>query len=187
MKQGCGLAPVLFDLFVSAVLYVVHEAHSDEENGIPVRYRYDGGGLFNLERLKSETKCKSGMVNELQYGDDAAFVSNTTADLQRVVSSLRSAYNRAELSMNLTKMQVLAQQTGSSQQLADPQIYHHLQLSLDEEVLRRILLASSAFGRLTHREFLNHRLSLIMKKSVYRADGLNNVDRWVDNGLIVFY
>ena len=58
------MAPVLLNLFVSAVLHVVHE-NSDEENGIPVRYRYDGGGVFNLARLKSKTKCSSVMVNEL--------------------------------------------------------------------------------------------------------------------------
>ena len=39
VKQGCVLAPVLFNLFVSAVLHVVLE-NSDEENGIPVCYRY---------------------------------------------------------------------------------------------------------------------------------------------------
>ena len=76
VKQGCALAPVLFNLFVSAVLHVFHHSPGGG-NGIPVRYRYDGGGLFNLARLKARTKCNLVVVNELQYADDAAFVCHT--------------------------------------------------------------------------------------------------------------
>ena len=58
VKQGCALAPVLFNLFVSAEFHLDH-ADSGRRNGIPVRYRYDGGGLFILRRLKSRTRCVS--------------------------------------------------------------------------------------------------------------------------------
>ena len=36
-------------------------------------------------------------------------------------------------------------------------------------MLRRVGLASSAFGKLKHRVFMNHRLSLTTKKSIYQA------------------
>ena len=78
VKQSCVLAPVLFNLFVSAVLHVFH-VDAGEGNGVPIRYRYDSNGLFNLSRLKSGSKCGSVMVNELQYADDAAFVIHTAS------------------------------------------------------------------------------------------------------------
>ena len=183
VKQGCVLAPVLFNLFVSAVLHVFHGGPGGG-NGIPVRYRYDGGGLFNLARLKARTKCNLVVVNELQYADDAAFVCHTARELQESVSGVHSAYARAGLKMNQTRTEVLAQCTGGSFDSAALRIlfddtdlpvtdkFTYLgsiitsDCSLDEEVVRRIALASSAFGRLSHRVFLNHRLRLATKKSV---------------------
>ena len=50
-------------------------------------------------------------VTELQYVDDAAFVSHTVLGLQRVVSGVHSAYTIAGLKMNLTKRKVLVQHT----------------------------------------------------------------------------
>ena len=85
--------------------------------------------------------------------------------------------------MNLTKTEVLAQHAGNT----PPQIYVNNQelpitekftylgsvvtssCSLDEEILRRIELASSAFGRLTHRVFINHSLNLNTKEVVCQA------------------
>ena len=152
-----------------------------------MRYRYDGGGLFNLARLKARTKCNLVVVNELQYADDAAFVCHTAQELQESVNGVHSAYTRAGLNMNLTKTEVLAQRTSGSFESAAPRIlvedtelpvtdkFTYLgsiitsDCSLDDEVIRRIALASSAFGRLSHRVFLNHRLSLATKKSVYQA------------------
>ena len=101
VKQGCVLAPVLFNLFVTAVLHMIHE-NPREENGIPISFRYDGGGLFNLARLRSRTKCGSAIVTELQYADDAAFVSHTATGLQDVICAVHSAFAGAGLRMNLS-------------------------------------------------------------------------------------
>ena len=87
--------------------------------------------------------------------------------------------------MKLTKTEVLSQHT--LQQSETPRIYVEsfelpvtemftylgsiiaLDFSLDGEMTHRIGLASYAFGRLTHRVFVNHRLSLATKRSVYQA------------------
>ena len=183
VKQGCVLAPVLFNLFIAAVLHVFRMNMDEESNGIPMRYRYDGGGLFHLARLKAHSKCGSVTVSELQYADDAAFLSHTASGVQSSVDMVHSAYSRAGLSMNLTKTEVLAQHAGdmppqiyvNNQELPSTEKFTYLgsvitsSCSLDEEILRRIGLASSAFGRLTHRVFLNHSLSLDTKKAVYQA------------------
>ena len=48
VKQGCVLAPILFSMMFSAMLTATFQ---DGDNGIPVRYRFDGK-LFNLRRLR---------------------------------------------------------------------------------------------------------------------------------------
>ena len=47
VKQGCVLAPTLFSMMFSAMLTA---AFQDGDNGIPIRYRFEGK-LFNLKRL----------------------------------------------------------------------------------------------------------------------------------------
>ena len=39
VKQGCVLAPVLFNLFIAAVLHVFRMNMDEESNGFPMRYR----------------------------------------------------------------------------------------------------------------------------------------------------
>ena len=51
VRQGCVLAPFLFNLYMSVILIlVVQRLHS---TGVCLRYRLDGGS-FNLGRLKSQ-------------------------------------------------------------------------------------------------------------------------------------
>ena len=49
VKQGCVLASILFSMMFSAMLT---DAFQDGDNGIPIRYRFDGK-LFNLRRLQA--------------------------------------------------------------------------------------------------------------------------------------
>ena len=106
---------------------------------------------------------------------------------------MHSAYAKARLSMNLTKTEALAQRTGKSFESAAPQLlvtdkFTYLgslttsDCSLDDEVVRCIALASSAFGRLSHRVLLNMRLSLAINKSLYQAICLSillfRCERW---------
>ena len=45
VKQGCALAPTLFGMVFATML---HDASQDNDDGIQLRYRTDGGD-FNLE------------------------------------------------------------------------------------------------------------------------------------------
>ena len=56
VKQGCVLALRLFSMMFSAMLT---EAFQDGDNGIPIRYRFDGK-LFNLRRLQAKSKVQTG-------------------------------------------------------------------------------------------------------------------------------
>ena len=75
VKQGCVLAPTLFSMVFAALLY---DASQDNDDGIPLRHRIDGG-VFNLKRLKVNTKVNVATLRELLFADDCALNSNTEA------------------------------------------------------------------------------------------------------------
>ena len=55
VKQGCVLASTLFSMIFSAMLT---DAFQDGDNGIPIRYPFDGK-LFNLRRLQAKSKVQT--------------------------------------------------------------------------------------------------------------------------------
>ena len=61
VKQGCVLVSTLFNLMFSAMLT---DAFQDGDNGISIRYRFDGK-LFNLRRLQAKSKMQTEVLNFL--------------------------------------------------------------------------------------------------------------------------
>ena len=59
VKQGCVLASTLFSMIFSAMLT---DTFQDGDNGIPIRYRFDGK-LFNLRRLQAKSKVQTEVLN----------------------------------------------------------------------------------------------------------------------------
>ena len=59
VKQGMVFAAML------------HDASQDNYDGIQLKYRTDGG-VFNLRRLKANTKVKVATLRELLFADDCA-------------------------------------------------------------------------------------------------------------------
>ena len=66
VKEGCVLAPVLFNLFFTCVL---NHAAGDLEQGVYLRYRHDDP-LFDLRRLTAKTKTVKKTVLEALFADD---------------------------------------------------------------------------------------------------------------------
>ena len=66
VKQGCVLASTLFSMMFSAMFT---DAFQDGDNGIPIRYRFDGK-LFNLRRLQAKSKVQTVVLDESLYADD---------------------------------------------------------------------------------------------------------------------
>ena len=58
VKQGCVLAPFLFNLFFACML---SQAVTDSKEGVYIRYRLNGS-LFDLRRLNAKTKCFQGLL-----------------------------------------------------------------------------------------------------------------------------
>ena len=68
VKQGCILASKLFSMMFSAMLT---DAFQDGDNGIPIRYRFDGK-LFNLRRLQAKSKVQTEVLDAFLFADDMA-------------------------------------------------------------------------------------------------------------------
>ena len=64
VKQGCVLAPIIFNLLLVAIILVSHH-DLQSSDFIGIEYRLDGG-LFNLQRLQAKTKTSSALISALQ-------------------------------------------------------------------------------------------------------------------------
>ena len=84
VKQGCVLASTLFSMMFSAMLT---EAFQDGDNGIPIRYRFDGK-LFNLRRLQAKSSVQTEVLDEL-HADDMAKGATIEEKMQKGGSSIR--------------------------------------------------------------------------------------------------
>ena len=105
VKQGCVIAPTLFSIFLAAFISL---AAVDQAKGVGIIYRTDGE-LFNMLRLKAETKVKSTSIVDLQYADDCAIAAHTEADLQNNLDAFSEAHRLLGLTVSVTKTKVLFQ------------------------------------------------------------------------------
>lgn len=183
VKQGCVLAPVLFNLLLSAVTHLFHCALGHKD-GVLLEYRLDGS-LFNIRRLQAYTKTKSCCIAELQYADDCAILAHSPESMQHALNTIASLYQYFGLQVNIKKTEVISQifsQTSSPPSFhingiplknVDQFTYLGSTLSsccsLDMEIHTRIKKASSSFGRLRSRVFENRNLRVSTKVAVYNA------------------
>ena len=107
VRQGCVLAPVLFNVFLLCVTHLLHK-ELESSSGVAVDFRLDGN-LFNIRRLQAKTKLSRVRVLELQYADDCALVAHSPQDLQSILAVVVKAYSRMGLSVNTTNTEVVCQ------------------------------------------------------------------------------
>ncbi|VDL88604.1 unnamed protein product [Schistocephalus solidus] len=152
VKQGCVLAPTLFNLMFSAMLInakrdeqpgirsveltaMLINAKRDEQPGIRSVYRTDGH-LLNSRRMQATTRVSTATVHDLLFADDCAINTCSTKNMETF------AYIGSTLSRN-TK--------------------------IDDEVAQRISKASQAFGRLQTSMRNRHGIHLNTKLKMYKA------------------
>ncbi|XP_061884956.1 uncharacterized protein LOC133635724 [Entelurus aequoreus] len=186
VRQGCVLAPVLFNIFLMSVTWLLHK-EVEGSSGVLVDYRLDGS-LFNIRRLQAATKVKTVNIVELQYADDCAFVAHTSEALQATLTAAVKAYSRLGLTVNTVKTEVLCQWNSppptrppspvfniDDKPLAIVPDFKYLgsilseNCSMDNDVQNRIRSASASFGRLRKRVYVNKDLSIRTKVAVYQA------------------
>ena len=160
VKQGCVLASTLFSMF-SAMLTDVFQ---DGDNGIPIRYRFDGK-LFNLRRLQAKSKVQTEVLDEFLFADDMAKGAPTEEKMQKGMDQVSDSGDSNDLTISIKKTEVVYQPAlgkpykeptitvkGQRLQVIDKFTYFGSTLfrvvHIDDEVNARIAKASTAFGRL---------------------------------------
>ncbi|KAK3888740.1 hypothetical protein Pcinc_007215 [Petrolisthes cinctipes] len=110
VKQGCVIAPILFNIYLAAATFLFHE-RIPPGHGVGLTYRLDGS-LFNLRRLQARTKTLSDKVFELQYADDCVLVAHSPEDLQEALNIIYDIYSTLGLVINTDKTEVMYQWSG---------------------------------------------------------------------------
>ena len=185
VKQGCVLAPVLFNIYIQCVTFLLHQ-RLDAGAGAHISFRTDRN-LFDLKKLKARTKRKNTRVLELQYADDCTLIAHTPADLQSALTAASAIYESFGLKVNTDKTEVLCwtpegglEHSTTEFYIGDSALkivgdfkylgtYLSSDCRMDREVENRISHAAGAYHRLRRRVFSNHNLSLKTKVKVYDA------------------
>ena len=181
VRQGCVIAPVVFNLFIAGVFHCPRLGMNPQDS-VGVNYRLDGS-LFNLRRLQARTKISHDSIVDMQYADDAAVVLHSALGLQRNINVMHTAYERAGLEINMAKTEALRmgrEVTDSILTVRNAAIRNvdrftylgsvvTIDGSVTSEVARRIGLAAASFGRLSDRVFRNRNLRTSTKVKVYKA------------------
>ena len=100
VKQGCVLASTLFSMLFSAMLT---DAFQDGDNGIPIRYRFDGK-LFNL---KTKSKVQTEVLDEFLFADDMAKGAPTEVKMQKGVDQVSDPCDSYDLTISIQKTEVV--------------------------------------------------------------------------------
>ena len=158
VMQSCVLAPTLFSIMPAAMLTT---AFQDGDNGVPIRYRFDGK-LFNLRRLQAKSR-QTEVLDEFLFADDMAKGAPTEEKMQKGVDEVFDSCDNYDLTVSIKKTEEVYQPApgkpykepsitvkGQRLQVVDKFTYLGSTLSrvlhIDDEVNGRIAKASAAFG-----------------------------------------
>ncbi|XP_076029240.1 uncharacterized protein LOC143018068 [Oratosquilla oratoria] len=161
VKQGCVLAPILFNLFFTCVL---NHVFRDLDLGVYLRFRSEGS-VFDLRRLNAKTKTTEKLILETFFADDCALMTHKESDLQLIIDKFAEAARLFGLTISFGKTEVLFQPapTSTSQppsifiegtQLKNAKEFKYLGSTisndgrLDKEISARICKDSQALSRL---------------------------------------
>ena len=185
LGQGCCLAPLLFNVFLSAVMEGWEARVPDK---LRFQYRLDGILRRHMDEksLNKYTTWESLQLHELGYADDAAFVTDTYDKLVKLACELQEHYLSWGLTMSVEKTELLltegidpssitVQETGGFSKLHFCQNFKYLGSKVEkrqgcvQEITYRLDKARKAFWSLARHVWDVKQLSLAVKLQVYRA------------------
>ena len=182
LRQGCCMAPALFNIFMWAVFQLWQREVADiPEIGLPVSSNSGPSLLF--KRQKTDT---INIHRDCQFADDSALIATTHHGATLALSRFMDVATRFGLTINLSKTKVIAVGFGISPEDHRPLVvggeivenvhdFRYLGSIIHTggrtavDTRSRIASASRAFGALRRSVFDDGDLSLATKRMVYDA------------------
>ena len=181
LRQGCTLAPTLFNIYFSAMVADWRDRSSGA--GVSVLYKH-GRKLVGDRTAKS--RLNEMRVTESQFADDVALYATSRDSFESVAAEFVKVASEWGLTVSTEKTKGMVvgeglnesdvrpvQVEGGSVDVVQDFTYLGANISRDgeitSEVTRRIARAARAFGCLRVPVFKNKDLSLATKRAVYRA------------------
>ena len=189
-KQGCVLAPTLFSVFFSLMLYIAFENSTE---GVEIRSRYDRGLLRTTnQHYKAATMTVSTVIRDLLFADDCALASSNEEDLQKLCDAFASAARRFGLKISIDKTESMYQAppgavyeepkiTVEGKSLKAVKTFKYLgsvvsdNNSMDAEIDARLAKANTAYNTLTKRLWRKRGIRTGTKILVYKAAVLSSL------------
>ena len=184
LKQGCPAACLFFNIFFAIIIHVIHSKL--EHKGIDLRFRIDGD-VFNLKRLKAESKIRKYTLLEMLFADDAAVCAHSEEELQEIMQIFYQTFQEFGLQLALKKTEVMVQKSYPEEIRPEPKItlggtvlnnvkqfkYLGTQISDDgsttKEIKNRIKQSAAAFSKLYQRIWKKRHIKLKTKVKTYRT------------------
>ena len=182
LRQGCCMAPVLFNLYTClAVERWLERVKGVEGVGMTIKYKLDKKLFRRYTRNASEKK-----VTECQFADDGALLASTRPGAEKTAREYQQASRDFGLTVSIPKtkhmvtgrlvegedLAPIALEGGEVEAVDDFQYLGSLVGSsgrVDADVNRRVAQASKAFGALRKAVFLDKDLSMATKRRIYNA------------------
>ena len=182
LRQGCCMAPVLFNLYLSAVIECWQARVRDVPGvGINLKHKFDRKLFRRYTRNAAERK-----ILECLFADDGAILASTREGAERAICEFQSVCHQFGLTVSISKTKHMA--TGREATSRDraplpissgevegveefPYLGSIISASgrMDREVEKRIAQAARAFGALRKAVFLDKNLSLKTERAIYQA------------------
>ena len=182
LRQGCCMAPVLFNLYMCAVVECWHAKLGHAEGvGIDLCFRNDGKLLRNARQRGTSLNLTEG-----QFADDAVLFTVTRPGMETAITTFIDVAAEFGLTVSLPKTNFMAVGAGITEAdrapviIGDSAIEHvssfrYLGSHVDEtgrssfDIDKRIAAACRAFGALREPVFKNHQLSIRTKRLIFSA------------------
>ena len=187
LRQGCTLAPMLFNLYFSAVVRCWRDRCP--QAGITVKYRV---GRKLVGDRTAKRSLQEMCMTESQFADDAALYTNTREEMDQVAREFVRTAAEWGLTVSIEKTKLLVvgkdmrPEDSRPLQLDEGEITSVCEFTylgntitkdgeVNGEVVARLAKASRAFGYLRSAIFRNKRISVATKREVYQAAVLSTL------------